>query len=288
MPINYDQIMSAECSQGNASYKVDDVILYHLSVGAGNPPGDSSELQYTYEKGLKVLPSFTVVAPMGINISAVFKTPGLDINPAMILHGEQAIEIHQPLTAKANYKTTMKIAEIYDLGKAALLIIEVSYFDHEDKPMFTSRMSSFLRGEGGFGGPAAPKTQALAPQRAPDGTLNSSTLPQQALMYRLNGDKNPLHADPAFAKKVGFDKPILHGLCSYGIACKAIVDKVLDGDVTQVTSYSARFAGIAYPGETHSVSYWREGSSIFLGSKVKERGSDIITNAVITLKEGCP
>ncbi len=284
MPIDYDRIMSAEATRGEASYRTDDVILYHLSVGAGDPPGAASELEYTYERGLKVLPSYAVVAPTGVNIGTIFKTPGLDINPAMILHGEQGIEIHQPLAARARYKTSMRIAEIYDLGKAALMILEVNYRDEEGTPMFTTRMSSFLRGEGGFGGSAAPKAETGIPQRSPDGIIDRSTLPQQALLYRLNGDKNPLHADPAFAKKVGFDKPIIHGLCSYGIACKAIVDEVLDGDTSKVASYQARFAGIAYPGETHSVSYWREGDTIHLGSKAKERDADIITNAVITLK----
>ena len=115
MPIDYDKVMSETFPAGKASYSVDDVILYHLSVGAGNPPGDSGELQYTYEKHIKVLPSFAVVAPTGIKLGRVFKTPGLDIKPALILHGEQEIEIHQPLLDSAEYRTSLRIAGLYDL-----------------------------------------------------------------------------------------------------------------------------------------------------------------------------
>ncbi len=284
MPINYDQAMSAEFPEGKASYEVDDVILYHLGVGAGNPPTAPGELQYTYEKGLKTLPSFAVVAPTGTSAGKVFKTPGLQINPAMILHGEQDIEIHQPLPAKANYKTSMRIADIYDAGKAAILILEINFLDDDNTPLFTTRMSAFLRGEGGFGGSAPPKAEISTPTRDADGEFEVSTLPQQALLYRLNGDKNPLHADPKFAKMAGFGRPILHGLCSYGIACKGIVDHVLDGDVDQIARYQARFSGVAFPGETFLISYWREDKTIYLEATSKERKEKIISHAAIALR----
>jgi acyl dehydratase len=123
-----------------------------------------------------------------------------------------------------------------------------------------------------------------APDREPDGVVESPTLPQQALLYRLNGDKNPLHADPEFAKMGGFDAPIIHGLCSYGIVCKAVVDGALDGDVSQVARYQARFRGVAFPGETYLTSYWREGNTILIESKSKERDAVIISNAAFTLR----
>jgi acyl dehydratase len=124
----------------------------------------------------------------------------------------------------------------------------------------------------------------VKPDRAADGVVESPTLPQQALLYRLNGDKNPLHADPEFAKMGGFDTPIIHGLCSYGIACKAIVDDVLDGDTTKVSGYAARFAGVAYPGETYITSWWKEGDRILLETKSKERDAVIISNAAVTVR----
>ena len=156
--------------------------------------------------------------------------------------------------------------------------------DEAGKPLFTNRFSLFLRGEGGFGGESGPKAGNVAPDRGPDGVIETKTLPQQALIYRLSGDKNPLHADPDFAKMAGFDKPIIHGLCSFGIVCKAIVDGVLGGDVTKVARYQARFAGVGYPGETYVISHWSEGDKILIQAKSKERDAPIITNAAITVR----
>jgi acyl dehydratase len=150
--------------------------------------------------------------------------------------------------------------------------------------LFTNRFSLFLRGEGGFGGEPGPKAGNKAPEREPDGTIEVPSLPQQALLYRLSGDKNPLHADPEMAKMAGFDKPIIHGLCSYGIVCKAIVDHVLGGDVTKVAGYAARFAGVGFPGETYQISHWKEGDKILVTATSKERGAPIITNAAISLR----
>jgi acyl dehydratase len=292
MPIDRDKALGAVLGEGEGSYGPDDVILYHLGIGAGFAATDPQELEYTFEKNLKVLPSFSVVATSSFSSRArsqgasgpgMFKVEGLEFNPAMLLHGEQEIEIHRPLPTSASFKTKSVIADIFDKGKAALVIIENSAEDDEG-PLFSARMSAFIRGEGGFGGPSGPKAGNAAPEREPDGVVEQPTLPQQALLYRLNGDKNPLHADPEFAKMGGFDTPIIHGLCSYGIACKAIVDDALGGDVTKVKNYAARFRGVAFPGETYVVSWWKEGGTILLDVKSKERGEPIITNAAITLR----
>ena len=150
--------------------------------------------------------------------------------------------------------------------------------------LFVNRFSLFLRGAGGFGGDSGPKAGNVAPERAPDHVVESPTLPQQALLYRLSGDKNPLHADPEFAKMGGFDKPILHGLCSYGIVCKAAVDHAIGGDTAKVARYQARFAGVVFPGETIVTSLWNEGGKILIAAKTKERGTAVISNAAITLR----
>lgn len=296
MPIDRDKALGASLGTTQGSYEVDDVILYHLGVGAGFDATGERELEYTFEKKLKVLPSFAVVAASsfsgrvrraggaGGGMGGLGKVPGLEFNPAMLLHGEQEIAIHQPLPTAASFTTEGRIAEIYDKGKAALAIIENVSKDESGEPLFTIRMSLFLRGEGGFGGPSGPKAGNVKPERAADGVVESPTLPQQALLYRLNGDKNPLHADPEFAKMGGFDTPIIHGLCSYGIACKAIVDDVLDGDTTKVSGYAARFAGVAYPGETYITSWWKEGDRILLETKSKERDAVIISNAAVTVR----
>ena len=284
MPINPQEALAAKFPVAETSYEVDDVILYHLGVGAGAPQTDPNELEYTYEKNLKVLPSFGVIPTFGAMGGSLFNTPGLKFNPAMLLHGEQDIEVHRPLPTSAKLVNESRIAGLYDKGKAALVVFEVKTSEKGGAPLFTNRFSLFLRGEGGFGGDGGPKVGNEAPQRAPDLVVESKTLPQQALLYRLSGDKNPLHADPAFAKLGGFDVPILHGLCSFGIVCKAAVDKALGGDVTKVARYQARFAGVFFPGETMVTSIWREAGKLLVSSASKERGTPVVSNAAITLR----
>jgi acyl dehydratase len=284
MPIEPQKALAAKFAPSTSSWEQDDVILYHLGIGAGVPPTDANELEYTYEKNLKVLPSFGVTPVFSAMGASLFNVEGLKFNPAMLLHGEQDIEIHRPLPTAAKIESQVRIAGIYDKGKAALVVLEVATKEEGGAPLFTNRFSLFLRGEGGFGGDAGPKAGNEAPSRAPDLVVESKTLPQQALLYRLSGDKNPLHADPAFAKMGGFDTPILHGLCSFGIVCKAAVDHALKGDVTKVARYKARFAGVFFPGETMLTSIWREGSKLLVASKSKERGTPVLSNAALTLR----
>ncbi len=283
MPIDPSQALGFETGTSEYSYTKDDVILYHLGIGAGVPATDPNELEYTYEKELKVLPSFGVIPTFG-SMGSLGAVPGLEFNFAMLLHGEQDIIVHQPIPSEATITNSGKVAEIWDKGKAALLVMQVDTKDDAGKPLFTNRFSLFLRGEGGFGGESGPKVGNEAPDREPDGVIEQATLDQQALLYRLSGDKNPLHADPEFAKMAGFDRPIIHGLCSYGVVCKAIVDHVLGGDVSQVARYQARFAGVGFPGETYKVSYWKEGDRILIAAHSKERETPIITNAAITVR----
>jgi acyl dehydratase len=285
MPIDPDKARGARLPDSESAYTQEQVILYHLGLGAGENATDPKELEYTYEKNLKVLPSFAVIPAFG-SMGGIGNIPGLQFNLAMLLHGEQEIILHEPLPTAAKLVTGAHIPEIYDKGKAALVILESEAKDAESgKPLFTNRFSLFIRGEGGFGGDSGPKAGNQAPDRAPDGVIERKTLPQQALIYRLSGDKNPLHADPEFAKMGGFDKPIIHGLCSYGITCKAIVDEVLGGDVSRVSRYQARFAGVAFPGETYRVKYWKDGDQrILVEAERVERDAKIITNAVIELR----
>jgi acyl dehydratase len=283
MPIDPNKALAARFDSAQSAYGQDQVILYHLGIGAGVPATDAGELEYTYEKNLKVLPSFGVIPVFGA-MAGLFNTPGLDFNPAMLLHGEQDIEIHRPLPTAAELESEPRIAGIYDKGKAALVVLEVATRERGGEPLFTNRFSLFLRGEGGFGGESGPKAGNAAPERDPDHVVESPTLPQQALLYRLSGDKNPLHADPQFAKIGGFDAPILHGLCSFGIVCKAAVDQALGGDVTRVARYQARFAGVVFPGETIVTSLWNEGDRIAIAATTKERGAPVISNSAITLR----
>jgi acyl dehydratase len=286
MPIDVAKAVGAQLPPGESSWTADDVILYHLGIGAGTGKDkvtDRRELEYTYERYLKVLPSFGVVqtgsGPGGLNA-----VPGISINFALVLHGEQAIEIHRTIPVAAQTETQSRIAAIHDKGKAALIVIETVTRERGGEPIFTNRTSIFARGEGGFGGDPGPRPGHEAPDRAPDLVVESPTAPHQALLYRLNGDKNPLHIDPEFARMGGFATPILHGLCSYGVVCKAVVDAALDGAVDRVAGYEARFTGVVYPGETIVTSMWREDGRIVLQAKTAERGSPVLGNAAITLR----
>jgi acyl dehydratase len=285
MPIDPSKALGAELGEGQYSWTRDDVILYHLGVGAGVPATDPGELEYTYEKNLKVLPSFGVVPVFGA-MGGLGTVEGLSFNFAMLLHGEQEIILHQPIPPEATVINRGRVAELWDKGKACLCVLEVeTRLADSDEKLFTNRFGLFLRGEGGFGGEPGPKAGNEPPDRAPDGVIESPTLPQQALIYRLSGDKNPLHADPDFAKMAGFEKPIIHGLCSYGVVCKAIVDSVLGGDVSRVARYAVRFRGVGYPGETYLTSYWKEGDRIVIEARSKERDEIVISNAAITLRD---
>ena len=284
MPIDPSKALGAELGEGKYSWTRDDVILYHLGVGAGVPATAESELEYTYEKNLKVLPSFGVIPVFGA-MGGLGGVEGLSFNFAMLLHGEQDITLHQPIPPEATVVNTGRVAELWDKGKACLCVLEVDTKLESGEPLFTNRFSLFLRGEGGFGGEPGPKAGNERPDRDPDGVIESTTLPQQALIYRLSGDKNPLHADPEFAKMAGFEKPIIHGLCSFGVVCKAVVDEVLGGDTTAVARYQVRFRGVGYPGETYLTSYWREGDQIIIEAKSKERDEVVISNAAITLRD---
>ncbi len=283
MPIEPDKALGFEFPEAESAWNADQVILYHLGIGAGVPPTDPKELEYTYEGNLKVLPSFAVIPVFGA-LTGVLSVPGLEFNPMMLLHGEQDIEIAGPIPTDATARHSGRVAAIYDKGKAAVVVLDVTTKNAKGETLFVNHFSVFLRGEGGFGGESGPEPGNVPPDRAPDGVVESPTLPQQALLYRLSGDKNPLHADPSFAAMGGFDRPILHGLCSYGIACKAIVDHVLGGDVAKVARYQARFRGVVFPGETLVTRYWREGDRVVLAVDCKERGKPVITNAAITLR----
>lgn len=281
MPIDVARARGAALPPTEASWDQDRIILYHLGVGAGNPPTDPDELEYCYEGNLKVLPSFGTIPSFATMIN-VGGAEGMDFNPALLLHGEQDLELRRPIPVSGTVVNEGRIAEIYDKGKAALVVVEiVSKLATSKEVLFTNRASLFIRGEGGFGGDPGPHAGNEEPSREPDATVESPTLPQQALLYRLSGDKNPLHVDPAFAVLGGFDRPILHGLCSYGIVCKAVVGAALGGDVSKVRRYQARFAGVVLPGETVVTRLWEEGDRIVVSATTRERGTPVISNAAV-------
>lgn len=285
MPIDPVAAEVATLPEMQNSWDADDVILYHLGIGAGvENPTDLEELAYTYERYLKVLPSFGVIPVFDV-LAGINGFAGIDIDYSLVLHGEQDLELHRPLLPAGDVISSARIAGVYDKKKAALVVIEVESRDAAG-PLFSNRFGVFARGEGGFGGEAsAPPPGNEPPDRVPDALVATRTSGRQALLYRLSGDKNPLHVDPEFAAIGGFDSSILHGLCTYGVVCKAVVDALLDGDVARVARYRVRFTGVVYPGETIVTSMWREADRVVLAATTEERGEPVLSNAAIWLRD---
>ena len=206
-----------------------DTILYALGLGLGQDPMDEAQLRFVYEDGLQALPTMAVVlAYPGFWI----REPDTGVDWVKVLHGEQAIRIHKPLPTHGRLVGKMKIDEIVDkgAGKGALIYSSRDVYDVETNELIcTLEQTTFARGDGGFGGPSLTQPDPhKIPSRAPDKTIDITTRPDQALVYRLCGDRNPLHSDPEFAKKAGFPKPILHGMCTYGITCRGVLETYAD------------------------------------------------------------
>ena len=278
MPIDIDRVVGATLPETTYSWDAEDVILYNLGVGAGSPPDDPRQLEYVYEADLKAVPAFGTIPPFSM-MMGVGAVDGLDIQLSRILHGDQTLIIHSPIPVKGTVSQSGRIVDVYDKGRGALIVVEVvSVLDGSDEPLFTNTSGVFVRGEGGFGGDRGPSVAAAPPDRDPDHVVESPTLPQQALLYRMaSGDKNPLHVDPAFAALAGFDRPILHGLCTYGVVTLAVVESALGGDAERVGSISARFSGHVFPGETLVSRIWDEPDGVVLEVGTKERGQSVLS-----------
>ncbi|HEY2271448.1 MAG TPA: MaoC/PaaZ C-terminal domain-containing protein [Jatrophihabitantaceae bacterium] len=272
MPVDPSAALGAELPAIEFSWSASDVLLYHLALGAGANPVDPGELRYTTEDVLHVLPTFAVVAP-SLHATAVpqVEYPGISIDLTTVLHGTQRIDVHRPLPTDGRARAVTRVKDIWDKGNAAVIVTETLVRDLDGTPLWTNTSSIFARGEGGFGGSRGPSGSSAPPDRAPDTVLVTPTLPQQALWYRLLGDRNPLHSSPAFAARAGFPRPILHGLCSFGMVAKALVDDLLDGDVARLAAFEVRFAGVVFPGETLRTSVWRTDASFELVTTVDER-----------------
>lgn len=285
MPIDIEKALGAELPGASYSWDEEDIILYNLAVGAGDPPTDPQELRYAYEGDLVAVPTYGTIPPFGIMMSMA-AVEGVDINLGQILHGEQELIVHQEIPTSGKVDQNGKITDIYDKGKGALAVVEiVSVLEKTGEELFTNRASIYIRGEGGFGGDPGPPSTGTAPDRDPEHVVESKTLPQQALLYRMaSGDKNPLHADPGFAGFAGFERPILHGLCTYGIVAKAAVDYALEGEPARLESYKARFSGHVFPGETLVTSIWEEDDGLIVAARAKERDTKVLSNGVVRIR----
>jgi acyl dehydratase len=277
MPIDAAKATSAEPRTTELAWDHKDVQLYHLGIGAGaatpekpHPATDPDELRYTLESALHVLPSFATVAGGGMALAGGLSAPGIEVDLAAVLHGGQTVTVHRALPVSGRATQTSSVPAVYDKGKAAVIVLRSEVADDEG-PLWTCDTQIFVRGEGGFGGERGPSACLELPDRAPDLSTERAIRPDQALLYRLSGDWNPLHADPEFAKLAGFDRPILHGLCTYGVTLKAVVDTVLGGEVARVRSYTTRFAGVVFPGETLRIRQWQEPGRVLVSVTAADR-----------------
>jgi acyl dehydratase len=259
MPIDLDVALGAELAPVEFSWSSSDVQLYHLALGAGANPMDPRELRYLTDGTPQVLPTFSsVAASFHMTEPPAVKFPGIDIELSKVLHGSEAVTVPGPVPASGSARAVTRFTDIWDKGKAAVIVSETQVTDLEGLPLWKTKRSIFARGEGGFGGERGPSSSSSIPEREPDHRIPISVLPQQALLYRLCGDRNPLHSDPDFASAAGFSRPILHGLCTYGMTCKALVDALLGADTSRVGVYGARFAGVVIPGETLEARVWED------------------------------
>lgn len=283
MPIDPDVAIGAELDEVPFTWTPSDVLLYHLALGAGGNPTDPKELRYTYERDLQVLPTFaTVAVNLHVYEPPAVSFPGIEVDLAKVVHGTQAVTVHRPIPVEGKAVARSRIVDVLDKGKAAVVIKETTVYDPSDSPLWTERSNIFARGEGGFGGKRGESDKVELPDREPDAVIDTPTLPQQALIYRLCGDRNPLHADPEFARAAGFDAPILHGLCTYGVVAKAVTDALLGADAARVSSFSARFAGIVLPGEPLRTRVWRDGARLLVTTTAPNRDeAPVLSDAVL-------
>jgi acyl dehydratase len=282
MPIAYPAILDLKTEGQAFAWRDRETMLYALGIGMGSDPLDMDELPFVYENNLKAVPTLATVVAWGAG--PLGKT---GINYLMVVHGEQSVTFHKPMPTEAQIIADSRIAGAYDKGpgKGAVIYTETVIKDAKSgEPIATLLGSTFARGDGGFGGPSdgAP-TPHEVPSRAPDRSIDIPTRPDQALIYRLSGDRNPLHSDPSIATAAGFPRPILHGLCTYGITCRAVLQTYADYDPAKIKSHAVRFSSPVYPGETITVDMWKDGDTISFEARVKARDVTVIKNGKTVL-----
>ncbi|MET0628785.1 MAG: MaoC/PaaZ C-terminal domain-containing protein [Acidimicrobiia bacterium] len=285
MPINPDAVNIEPGPPIERSWTSKDALLYAVGVGAGSIDPTGFELEFTTENSKdvqqRVLPTFAVIVGMGGGMQNIGT-----FNPAMLVHGEQQIELHQEIPADGTVLTTGKVIAVYDKGTAAVVWMESKSVDKATgEPLFTTRNSAFIRGEGGFGGERGPSgAQNVAPEREPDHVVTYQTRPDQALTYRLSGDRNPLHSDPEFAKMGGFDKPILHGLCTFGFTGRALLHSLCGSDPSRFTGMDVRFSTPVYPGDELTVKVWVVEDGVAVFRTERQNGDIVIDQGRCTFK----
>ena len=286
--VNLDKALGYQFQPTQYSYTERDTSLYALSIGAATNALDALELQFVYElnrSGFKVLPTFAVIFPFGA-LEQIVTVPGLKFNFMNLLHGEQYLEVKRPIPPQATITNNAHISQIFDKGSGALVIIDIHSADESGDEIAFNQASIFLRGIGNFGGERGPSGKInLPPAHEPDAVICEKTSSNQALLYRLiSGDRNPLHADPGFASMVGFERPILHGLCTFGFAGRAVLKQFADNDPLRFKSIKTRFSSHVFPGETICTEMWQESEKrIVFQSKVQIRDEIVLSSGAVEL-----
>jgi acyl dehydratase len=285
MPINYEELMALKNLGQKYAYGDREVMLYAYGIGMGADPMNEQELAFVNEatatpRSLKVVPTFASVAAWGAG-------PGeMNLNRVMVVDGERDITFHQPLAAAANLIVDSRVLAVFDKGKDKGAVIRHQSVLKNDRgeELATLVASRFARGDGSFGGPSEGQPEPhKVPVRAPDRSVDIPTRPDQALIYRLCGDRNPLHSDPEFARRAGFPKPILHGMCTFGITCRGILQTYADYDPAAFRQHAARFSSPVYPGETVTLDMWKDGTVISFEARVKARDAVVIKSGKAVL-----
>lgn len=279
MTLDYERILNWPVQVVEQTWTEKDTILYALGIGLGINPIDEKQLRYVYEDGLQALPTMaTVLGSPGFWL----KEENTGVDWRRVLHGEQGIVLHRPLSPTAKVVGRTRVTDIVDKGKdkGALIYQQREVDDRTTgERLATLTMTTFCRGDGGFDGPSGPiKERHRLPERDPDMVCDLPTVPQAALIYRLSGDRNPLHADPAVARQAGFARPILHGLCTVGIAGHAIIKTCCDYRGESMRSMDVRFSAPMYPGETLRTEMWRDGVVISFRSRIVHRNVVVLDN----------
>ena len=273
MAIRYPEILSIEEPARTFSWSDRETILYALAIGMGSDPDNGDELPFVYEKNLKAIPTLATVVAWGANIGP----ERLGLNRARTVHGEESITWHRPIPATGSVVASSRVVAAYDKGeKGAVVEREMQLRDADGTLLVSLIRTAFARGDGGFGGPSETPPPHQVPMRAADLVLEFATRAEQALLYRLCGDRNPLHADPAVAKAGGFPRPILHGLCTYGICCRAILQAYCRFEPERMKSLSARFSAPVLPGDRIAVHLWKDHDIVSFEATVPARDVTVI------------
>jgi acyl dehydratase len=279
MTLDPEKLLALRIPDSERSYSEKDVILYALGVGLGQNPDEKRELAFVYEQNLKVLPTFPVV--LGF-MPFLLRDHDTGANFEMAVHGEEHLELHRPLAASGTVIARHRFIDVIDkgAGRGALLLLERAIADKPTgAPVATIRQTVFCRADGGFSGGTRPSPPVHAiPDRPPDRICDLPTRPEMALIYRLSGDVNPLHADPTVARAAGFARPILHGLGTFGVAGHAILRAVCDYEPARIRSIAGRFSAPVYPGETIRTEIWHDDGVVSFRARVAEREAIAINN----------